>query len=279
MFNQKLSLYKNFTTYYTDGSVIGDQTGCAIFSKNIEIKIKLPNNTSIFSAEMYALLKTIKLAQNTNNRNILICCDSLSCLQSLKQMYNKNPIAIKIYDEIYSMKNEKKFIILWIPSHINIRGNERADALAKESLHSSLDDEYEFIVSDFKSLIRESIINEWNKNWHQIPLTNKFRNLKLTVNRWKSIDQLSRKDSIVLTRLRLGHCLASHSYLLDRIPKTPCICGAEFSIKHIFEQCTKYNDERTKYKISDSLILGKDELETVKTIIDFMKKINLYDHI
>ena len=89
MFNQKISLYKNYTPYYTDGSVIGNKTGCAIFSNNMEIKIKLPNNTSIFTAEMHDILKTIKLSRNTNNRNILICCDSLSCLKSLQQMYNK----------------------------------------------------------------------------------------------------------------------------------------------------------------------------------------------
>ena len=202
MFSQKMSLYKNYTTFYTDGSVVGNQTGCAIFSNNIEVKLKLPDNTSIFSAEMYAILKTIKLSRNTNNRNILICCDSLSYLKSLQQIYNKNSIAIKIYDEIYNMKNEKKFILLWVSSHTNIRGNEIADSLAKEALQSSIDEEYEFIVSDFKSLIRESILDEWNKNWHKIPLTNKLRNIKSSVNQWKNIDLLTRNNNNNTTKTR-----------------------------------------------------------------------------
>ena len=130
---------------------------------------------------MYAILKTIKLSQKNNYQFILICCDSLSCLQTLEQMYTKNQIGIQILDDIYDMRHEKDFTIMWIPSHMNIVGNEKADFLAKEALQASLDANYEFIVKDFKPLIRESVTELWNKSWNTIPLTSKFKKIKPTV--------------------------------------------------------------------------------------------------
>ena len=36
------------------------------------------------------------------------------------------------------MRHEKDFTIMWIPSHMNIVGYEKADTLAKEALQASL---------------------------------------------------------------------------------------------------------------------------------------------
>lgn len=43
---------KDLVHYYTISLVTNDQSACPIYSKDVEIKIKLPNDTRIFSAEL-----------------------------------------------------------------------------------------------------------------------------------------------------------------------------------------------------------------------------------
>ena len=47
-------------------------------------------------------------------------------------MYSPHPLVQKVQQTIQNSQNTLRF--LWIPSHINIAGNENADFLAKESL-------------------------------------------------------------------------------------------------------------------------------------------------
>ena len=53
----------------------------------------------------------------------------------------------------------------WVPSHIGIRGNERADSTAKSALelsHVKVGVSY----NDFKHCIKQYILSTWQNDWN-----------------------------------------------------------------------------------------------------------------
>ena len=57
----------------------------------------------------------------------MIITDSLSSLQALKSQKLNNPIVSNILHMCQHLSGHKDIIFCWVPSHIGIQGNERAD--------------------------------------------------------------------------------------------------------------------------------------------------------
>ena len=54
-----------------------------------------------------------------------------------------------------------------------------------------------------------------------------------------------RRDDIVITRLRLGHCgLASCLNIIGKHPDGLCQCGQLETVQHVLFSCEKYRNER-----------------------------------
>ena len=192
---------------YTDGSVIDECTGCGITSKLLDQQYHLSNNTSIFSAELFAILRAVETTHNDINT---IFTDSLSALQELKKQYSNNTIAQKIQDKI--LESTKTFNIIWIPSHIGINGNEHADLLAKDAINKPLHKNYKYIAKDFGRIIKQETHKKWKQIWEETPTTNKLRKIQSTIPKWKNLHQLSRMNTIKMTRLRI---LDTHSLQIN----------------------------------------------------------------
>ena len=63
---------------------------------------------------------------------------------------------------------------------------------------------------------------------------NKLHSIKPILSEWRPAYKLDRKEEVVLTRLRIGHSYANHSYLLKGEEQPMCIpCDAPFTIKHV----------------------------------------------
>jgi len=90
----------------------------------------VPDVTSIFRAELYALL----LAGQSGTK-IVIFSDSLSSQQAIDGFNIDNDLVQKFIKEYSVQTKEGKTIALcWIPSHVGIPGNEKADSAAKGGL-------------------------------------------------------------------------------------------------------------------------------------------------
>ena len=91
---------------------------------------------------------------NITNNKILICSDSLSALQSTQYLYSNLSIVQKKHDLIN--KSSKSFKFLWIPSHAGIRGNEKADLLAKNHHYGHEE------IRTFKHFLNPSTTPNWS---------------------------------------------------------------------------------------------------------------------
>lgn len=175
-----------------------------------------------------------------------------------------------------SLKIKKlKVTFLWVPGHVGLLGNERADAEAKNPESSLLTP---LTFSDAKKLIKREVWDKYQDEWYKTE-NNKLRKVKDTVKPWQNIYQLNRKDSTIITRLRLGHTNLTHIYLITKEPPPICECGSGLNVEHIFT-CTLPNRilARRQYQIKDLSDLSTDNLEKYNDIISYLKKIN-YHHL
>ena len=73
---------------------------------------------------------------------------------------------------------------------------------------------------------------------------------------------MDRKEEVVLTRLRIGHSYATHSYLLKEEEQPMYIpCDTPFTIKHVLLYCVDFETARNRYYRVSTL---KDLFESVE---------------
>ena len=101
--------------------------------------VQLPDTASIFWAELYALLLAIDVVRRSKEKNFVIFSDSLSNLQAIGG-FNIDSDLVQKFLKGYTIlaKNGKNIVLCWIPSHVGIPGNEKADAAAKTALSLSI---------------------------------------------------------------------------------------------------------------------------------------------
>ena len=67
-------------------------------------------------------------------KNFVIFSDSMSSLEALSGFKIELDLVYIMKDYTRLTNNGKTIVLCWIPSHVNIPGNEKADAAAKSAL-------------------------------------------------------------------------------------------------------------------------------------------------
>ncbi len=151
---------------YTDGSKdpTHGTTGIGVFQQHHQLnnKGRLRNHSSVFTAELTAILAALQFkTTQTPNTNTLICSDSLSSLQAIQNKNTKSnpeliPQILQTAQQLVNMGNN--ITLLWIPAHVGIPGNEKADKLAKNALsHPTITIPNTHTKDEVKSHIAQSI--------------------------------------------------------------------------------------------------------------------------
>ena len=71
--------------------------------------------------------------EEANLIKVIVFSDSLSVLQSINNSKIDNSVIQDIILRLHNMSH-KQIIFCWLPSHVGIRGNEKADKAAKSTL-------------------------------------------------------------------------------------------------------------------------------------------------
>ena len=98
----------------------------------------LTKETSIFTAELVAIIKTLDwiIDNKPTEKPINILTDSLSAAQAIENnsLDSRPDLINEIQYKLYEIRQHKLNItITWIPAHVGISGNEKADKLAKSA--------------------------------------------------------------------------------------------------------------------------------------------------
>ena len=169
----------------------------------------------------------------------------------------------------------KHYVLLWIPSHMGIHGNERTDNLAKEATNKNITKNFHFIPKDIKTKIKQITNKIFEKWWTDTKGSNKLKEISKTLPKWANNNVLCRNDSVKLTRLSIGHTTETHKFIFEKTSPPICACSNTLTIKHLYTECTHYKYLRDKYGIKNQQILTKDKKyrrNIVKIILISTKK-------
>ena len=208
------SLYRDHIPVYTDGSRDGNAVACAtVFPSNTVISMRLPDSASVFTAEVWAIIKALEQIKISSASKYIVFTDSLSCLQALHHMKLEHPlIGMAIRKCVFLNIAKKDIVFCWVPSHTGIKGNEKADSAAKSALDLPRD-KVGVPYNDFKHCINQYIFSTWQDDWNGAVM-NKLHSVKPVLGDWQFSYRQCRKDEVVLCRARIGHTHLTHSYIL-----------------------------------------------------------------
>jgi len=114
---------------------MGNQVASAVVHGSVTKTTRLLDKSSIFRAELHAISLALAVIHHSKEKNFIIFSDSMSSLEAISGFKLEIDIVQNIIKVCTHLANSGKTIILcWIPSHVDIRGNERADTAAKSAL-------------------------------------------------------------------------------------------------------------------------------------------------
>ena len=150
------------TTPYIDESKQGMKVDCAAIFQNQELLKCLSNvnHQSIVQKSQLAM----NIITNHKSSKFIIYSVSKSVLQALQNKNTSTPLITRLLDKMNTLSKNNSIILTWIPSHIGIHGNERADKTEKKALLADISNtKIPFI--DLKAIINKFIIDKWQKSF------------------------------------------------------------------------------------------------------------------
>ena len=280
--NKFLEVKEQYYTHeeiYTDGSKDGEKVASAAILDGELYQFRLPNNSSIFSAELKAIDLALNHIEQDAYWRYIIYTDSLSVMQALEGEKTDNPLVVTLLEKLSKLCERADIVFCWLPSHIGISGNEEADKAAKDALSLEILP-YKVPFNDFKPIIKKFIQNVWQQSWNDpANRNNKLFATKPGLGEWLPGLRINRREEIILARLCIGHSYITHSYLLKGEEEPQCIpCNAPLTIKHVLVDCVDLAPTRQRFFDVDSLTTLFDTVK-FESVFDFLKEVHLYKKI
>ncbi|KAG1714478.1 hypothetical protein GQR58_001470 [Nymphon striatum] len=228
--------YHGYHHIYTDGSRQNDEVAAAAISTLTSLSSRLPDKSSIFSAESKALLLALDIVENSTYGRYIILSDSLSCLMALDNMKYSHPTICDILVKLHLLTKSNHVIFGWLPSHVGISGNEKADFAAKSAL--SLPVEPQVIsYKDFYMYIFKHILSIWQSKWDG-EINNKLHAIKPKLGEWALACRKSRKEDL--------------QFLVDNGADEECLTGISDIFNHRSQVEDTHNAVDSEYKLNKS---------------------------
>ena len=171
--------------------------------------------------------------------------------------------------------------ISWIPSHMEIEGNEKADELAK--VGTTLASHMPFVgtTAHARQTAKERLLKDWTRQWKAAPKTGHFAIADRIPPSMRPTPQFRRLDGRREVFGRLVQCRTGHGYNGEYYRRfvptesTRCQCGEGLQTReHVLRECPLYNEHRPYLrKVSEDIslpeILGtRDGISALTTFLE-----------
>lgn len=277
---------------FTDASK--ERNNCAIGvyveTTGQRFSIKLSLETSITTAEILAISEAMQIIERQQLTNHVVYTDSKSSLMMMNNVV-ENGEGESVIVRILEMARKWKTDFQWIPSHVNIAGNEIADSLAKNGLTAP------FTVVRNPQLLKDALYYvkqrtaEVTRSWYRDYSEEKGRKFYSVIGNfeydpWFKGLKMSGKRVRLLNRLISGHDYSNYWLHKMKIVENPnCdMCDEAENAEHLILHCPKFGYLRSEYefdgKYRNMTELFKNVLETknssiLEQITEFCEKAKL----
>ena len=140
--------------------------------------------------------------------------------------------------------DNNRLTIIWIPSHVDLIGNDRADNLAKEALDLDRINSTNYLeLEEMYSLIKPFIINKWQIQYDLEKKGKMYKTICPTVNNNLKFIDPDRQKEVQIGRLRLGVANTNKKlYIMGKHPTGFCdSCQTAGDIEHLLLACNQNN--------------------------------------
>ena len=166
---------------YTDGSKLNGNVGAGwVISLNntlvSEGSIKLPNHSSVYEAEVIAIIKAADdFEQSVINKGCkpsiaTFLVDNQSALMTLQKVKLKGRLPVKLVERIMKLETDHGLEVRfqWVRSHVGTVGNELADCKAKEGTVSNTSIALDHSLTFVKARAKEIVTRKWHNIWNNL---------------------------------------------------------------------------------------------------------------
>ena len=293
----------NSVHIYTDGSGINNGIGAAMYCRtdqHVEQRyLGKSSESMVYAGELEAIYMAVIHAKTFTQTECQIFSDSQPAMKSLAKPKRQSGQAIikqilNEVDELYLTTPTYALQIEWVPGHIGILGNEKADQVAKSAAMEKINPAPQPTLKSARANeIHQAIKQEQQKQWQNGKETAAhLRNItkQNSAKRMKPSSQIyerlsKRKHIAWIARLRTGHS-SLNGYLarFNIIDKAICLgCGgAEETVHHFLLVCPIY--ERMRDRMRKEVGVGGMKIERllgdsrrIKDTIEFIESTERFD--
>ena len=177
---------------------------------------------TVFQAEIHAIRRAIPFIKEaiTPGEAIRIMCDSQAAIKALESIDTTSGMVLRTKEALNDLGKNYNVEIHWIKAHVDHRGNELADILAKTGCNLKTDNDTPVSYAHIKATINQKMYDEWDRRWQMqgdcrqtflfFPCADKAKS--------KKICRLNRHDLGIMVRYLTGH---AHLRRHNKIAKTP----------------------------------------------------------
>lgn len=277
--------YRNRTKIYTDASKNNNICGIGVYIEagNRRLAWKLKHETSIMTAEIVAIYMAVKEALKADLRDVVILTDSLSsCMVLENSQYSE--WRSNMINEILQACLDCNIVLQWIPSHIDLEGNDIADYLAKRGTERSSELEHQILLKDaflYFQKLKEEETDKWYKDY-ALEKGQKYYAIQQSFPEkpWYYQKQLDNFETRTLNRIMAGHDYSKfwlHKMKIEDDPNCE-ICDVLETAEHVILHCVRYGQTRMQFSFDCKFNNLKDVLECkdvniLKEIVKFLQQI------
>ncbi|XP_036329422.1 uncharacterized protein LOC118741530 [Rhagoletis pomonella] len=153
----------------TDASVSDGRVGFAVHDpqKNVSFLYRVVGDFSSTLGELLAIRQAVRMMVKLECKKIAILSDSMAALRLINKKRTTNHIVAEIQNLMHNSKFES-IKLSWVPSHVGLVYNEKADLAAKAAVRNGQDMHIKFTVEEGLRRIRQAIWREWESEFSDI---------------------------------------------------------------------------------------------------------------
>ena len=178
----------------------------------------------------------------TVNQDVVILTDSMSGMRALGNHHKRSYSSAS--NQIVSLANIlkdnlKSLTIQWVPSHVGVCGNEKADDLAKSAHTLPRLTDAPLDILEMKAKLKATLKRRCQLKYDLARQNTHIGDIKSKLEPWPWVNMKSRRSETAMARLRIGHSrLKAHLHKFGLAASPNCtVCATPEDTKHILEDC------------------------------------------